>query len=142
MRSTGETAFVGFGSVVVRTSSNAAVQAKLNLEAQKIAAMRAKDALCGLMIGDTTSWEGGVRESLKDQVQEFESATADDPLARQQPAAARKLAAARQEFVSRIESTDLTRAFVGAYCRRGSTPKPGSTMTTPGRMACLFTFPA
>jgi hypothetical protein len=124
MRSTGETAFVGFGSAVVRTSSNSAVQAKLNLEAQKIAAMRAKDALCGLMIGDTTSWEGGVRDSLKDQNQEFESATADDPLARQQPEAARKLATARQEFVSRMESTDLYQSV-----RRGVVPPGINTKT-------------
>ena len=107
MRSTGETALVGFGSSVVRTSTNAAVQAKLNLEAQKIASMRSKDALCGLMIGDKGSWEGSVREPMKDQVQEFESAAADDPLARQQPEATRKLAKAKQEFVSRQESTDL-----------------------------------
>ena len=75
MRSTGETAFVGFGSAVVRTSANQAVQAKLNLDAQKIAGMRSKDALCGLIIGDKASWEGSVKESLKDQVQEFESAS-------------------------------------------------------------------
>ena len=124
MRSTGETAFVGFGSSVVRTSDNAAVQAKLNLDAQKVAAMRSKDALCGLMIGDQASWEGRVRESMKDQVQEFESATADDPLARQQPEAARKLAKARQEFVSRIESTDLYRSL-----RKGILPPGINTKT-------------
>ena len=124
MRSTGETAFVGFGSTVVRTSANSAVQAKLNLEAQKIAGMRSKDALCGLMFGDTASWEGSVRESLKSAVQEFESATADDPLARQQPEAVRKLAKARQDFVSRIESTDLYQSV-----RRGILPPGINTKT-------------
>ena len=124
MRSTGETAFVGFGSTVVRSSANSAVQAKLNLEAQKIAAMRAKDALCGLMIGDTASWEGSVRQSLKSEVQEFESAMADDPLARQQPAAARKLAEARQSFVSRMERTDLYQRV-----RRGILPPGINTKT-------------
>jgi len=107
MRSTGETAFVGFGSAVVRTSGNQAVQAKLNLDAQKIAGMRSKDALCGLIIGDKASWEGSVKESLKDQVQEFESASKDDPLAKESPAAVKKLAAARETLVSRLESTDL-----------------------------------
>ena len=107
MRATGETAFVGFGSSVVRTSTNQAVQAKLNLDAQKVAGMRAKDALCGLIIGDKASWEGSVKESLKDQLQEFESATQDDPLAKQSPADAKKLAEARQTLVSRLESTDL-----------------------------------
>jgi hypothetical protein len=107
MRSTGETAFVGFGSSVVRTSQNNAVQLKLNLEAQKIAGMRAKDALCGLIVGDQASWEGSVKESLKDQVQEFESGTAGDPLARKDPASAKKLDEARQTFVSRMESNDV-----------------------------------
>jgi len=124
MRATGETAFVGFGSTVVRTSANSAVQAKLNLEAQKIAGMRSKDALCGLMIGDQASWEGSVPESLKDEVQEFESATADDPLARQQPEAARKLAKARQDFVARIESTDLYQS-----ARKGILPPGINTKT-------------
>jgi len=107
MRSTGETAFVGFGSCVTRTSKNNAVQSKLNLDAQKIAAMRAKDALCGLIIGDKASWEGSVKESMKDQVQEFESGSAADPLAQKDPASARKLDEARQTFVSRMESNDV-----------------------------------
>ena len=124
MRSTGETAFVGFGSTVVRTSASSVVQAKLNLEAQKIAGMRSKDALCGLMIGDTASWEGSVTESLKSQVQEFESATADDPLARQQPEAARRLAKAKQDFISRIESTDLYQSV-----RKGILPPGINTKT-------------
>jgi hypothetical protein len=50
--STGETAFVGFGSAVVRTDEHAAVQAKLNVAAQKMADARAKDGLCGLIRGD------------------------------------------------------------------------------------------
>ena len=124
MRSTGETAFVGFGSAVVRTSANKAVQAKLNLEAQKIAGMRAKDALCGLIIGDKASWEGSVKESLKDQVQEFESANADDPLAKQSPADAKKLAEAKQTLVSRMESTDLYQS-----ARRGILPPGVNTKT-------------
>lgn len=110
MRSSGETAFVGFGSAVVGASQNNVVQQKLRLTAQKVAAMRAKDALCGLIIGDKTSWEGSVVESMKDQVQEFESAAKDDPLARKNPADVKKLDEARQSFVSRMETTDLYRS--------------------------------
>ena len=124
MRSTGETAFVGFGSAVVRTSGNQAVQAKLNLDAQKIAGMRSKDALCGLIIGDKATWEGSVKESLKDQVQEFESATKDDPLAKESPADAKKLAEAKQTLVSRLESNDLYQS-----ARRGILP-PGVNSKT------------
>ena len=110
MRSTGETAFVGFGGAVVTTSKNTAVQLKQNLAAQKIAAMRSKDALCGLIIGDKASWEGSVAESMKDQVREFESLDKNDPLARKDPANVRKFEEARQAFVARMESNDLYRS--------------------------------
>ncbi|NLF69225.1 MAG: hypothetical protein GX575_09245 [Candidatus Anammoximicrobium sp.] len=124
MRSTGETAFVGFGSSVVRTSENRVVQLRHNLDAQKIAGMRAKDALCGLIIGDKTMWEGSVTESMKDDVQEFESLVRDDPLARKDPTAVRKLDQARQTFVSRMESSD-----VYASARKGILPPGVNTKT-------------
>ena len=124
MRATGETVFVGFGSAVVRTSANNAVQAKHNLDAQKIAGMRSKDALCGLIIGDKATWEGSVKESLKDVVQEFESANQNDPLAKKSPADAKKLAEARQTLVSRLESTDIYKSV-----RKGILPPGVNTKT-------------
>lgn len=124
MRSTGETAFVGFGSSVVRTSENRAVQQRHNLDAQKIAGMRARDALCGLIIGDKSSWEGSVTESLKDTVQEFESLVRDDPLAERDPTAVRKLDQARETFVARLETTDAYRS-----ARQGILP-PGVNSRT------------
>jgi hypothetical protein len=124
MRSTGETAFVGFGSSVCRSSSNRAVQAKLNLSTQKVAAMRAKDALCGLIIGDKSSWEGSVVESMKDTVREFESLVRDDPLAQKDPTAIRKLDQARETFVAQLRTTDVYES-----ARRGILP-PGVTTKT------------
>jgi len=124
MRSTGETAFVGFGSSVVRTSDNRAVQLKLSLSAQKIAAAHAKDALCGLIIGDKTSWEGMVVESSEDGVQEFESLLADDPLAREDPTAVRKFDEARERFVARMETSDVYES-----ARRGILPPGVNTKT-------------
>jgi hypothetical protein len=124
MRTTGETAFVGFGSTVVRSSRNAAVQAKLNLAAQKIAAMRAKDALCGLILGDRASWEGSVTESLRDEVREFEPLAKDDPLARKTPSGARKLEKAKQLFVSKLRTDDVYRS-----ARRGVLPPGINTKT-------------
>lgn len=49
---TGEVAFVGFGSAVVESDEDAAMQAKLNLSAEKVSRMRALDALCGTILGD------------------------------------------------------------------------------------------
>lgn len=124
MRKTGETAFVGFGSVVVRSSKNSAVQAKLNLESQKIASMRAKDALCGLIIGDKATWMGSVSESMHDEVQEYETLQKDDPLAKDNPGGVRKLEQARQTFVAKMESTDVYRS-----ARRGVLPPGVNTKT-------------
>ena len=124
MRSTGETAFVGFGSSVVRTSENRTVQQRHNLDAQKIAAMRAKDALCGLVIGDRAMWEGSVIESLKDTVQEFESLVRDDPLAERDPTAVRKLDQARETFVARLQTLDVYGSF-----RQGILPPGVNTRT-------------
>jgi len=124
MRPTGETAFVGFGSSIVRTSTRPAVQAKLNLSAQQIAKMRAQDALCGLIIGDRAAWRGSVIESQKDIVREFESLKRDDPLAREDPTAVRKLDQAREQFVSRMEATDVYRS-----ARRGILPPGVNTKT-------------
>jgi len=124
LRATGETAFVGFGSVALRSSESAAIQAKLNLDAQKIAGMRAKDALCGLIIGDKTSWEGSVSEKMKDQIQEFEQLQADDPLAKNNAAAVQKLDKARQDFMARMESTDIYQS-----ARQGILPPGINTKT-------------
>jgi hypothetical protein len=124
MRATGETAFVGFGSTVVRSSDNSAVQAKLNLAAQKLAAAHSKDALCGLIIGDETSWRGGVVEGLKDEVREFEELAKDDPLAKDNSAGVRKLEKARQTFVAKIQSDE-----VYTSARKGVLPPGINTRT-------------
>jgi len=57
--STGEMAFVGYGSAVVEMDNNSALQAKLNLSAEKSARARAMDALCGIIIGEqvTSSYD-------------------------------------------------------------------------------------
>ena len=69
---TGEIAFVGFGSDVVRTSSNPAMQAKQRLNADKIAQMRAADALVGMLIGDDTGWKAKLDEATKRTIAEFD----------------------------------------------------------------------
>jgi len=110
MRATGETAFIGFGSTVVGGSSNPTMQARLDLTASKIAAARAKDALCGLIVGDRASWRGSVVESQHVHVREFELLAAGDPLARGNAAGAERLEKARQTFVTKLRATDVHRS--------------------------------
>ncbi|MBQ3893638.1 MAG: hypothetical protein II737_09640 [Mailhella sp.] len=52
---TGELAYVGFGSAIVKENPDPALSARLSLDAQKMAAMRARSALCGIIIGDEIS---------------------------------------------------------------------------------------
>ncbi|MDG4596128.1 MAG: hypothetical protein P9F75_10660 [Candidatus Contendobacter sp.] len=70
---TGEMAFVGFGSDVIRSSDNSALQQKMRLNAAKVADMRATDALVGLLIGDDTGWKSKMDESTQQAVKDFET---------------------------------------------------------------------
>ena len=69
---TGETAWVGFGSSIVRKDSEPDIQAELDIQAERIAEMRAVDALAGIIFGDDTSWEGHADEQTKTQVKDYE----------------------------------------------------------------------
>jgi hypothetical protein len=123
-RDTGETVLVGFGSMAVRTSKSDAVQAKLNLEMQKIAKMRAEDSLCGLLHGDRSTWEGRVVDRYRDATQEFEIVKKDDPLCKEKEADIKKLENARNEFLSKFASQEIYQSV-----RRGILP-PGVVTKT------------
>jgi hypothetical protein len=103
---TGETAFIGFGSTVVRENDNSAVQAKLNVNALRTASAYASDSLCGLIIGDQTAWQGKTLESHKDEHKEFEESGKDDPL-NPNSQEQKKLDAVREAFVAKMEMTDI-----------------------------------
>ena len=77
---TGETAFVAFGSAVVKSSPSATVTAKNKLTAQKVAAARANDALSGMFNGDKTIWSTGVQSKVATGFEESLKYTKSDPL--------------------------------------------------------------
>ena len=77
---TGEMAFVGFGSSVVRFDSNPALSSKLLLQAERAADMRAADALCGVIVGDDSSWKGKLDERTSSMLSDFEVAQKGDPI--------------------------------------------------------------
>ena len=60
VNSTGEMAFIGCGSAIIDSSPNKAIQSKLQLTAKRIAAVRAKAALCGMVLANKIWWEGKV----------------------------------------------------------------------------------
>lgn len=120
--STGETAFIGFGSSVMRSSKSPAAQAKLNLVGGKVAKARASDSLCGVIIGDRSTWEGSIEDKLLDSTKEFEEfkETGDeDPLAEPGPMETKKLDEAYETFTSTLRTNDVYNS-----ARRGVLP-PG-----------------
>jgi hypothetical protein len=77
---TGEIAFVGFGSSVVRKDEEPDVQAELDLQAEQVAELRAIDALAGIILGDDTRWEGHADEATSKQVKDFQRMEQSVPL--------------------------------------------------------------
>lgn len=79
---TGEVAWVGFGSAIIRKDSEPDVQAELNLQAEQVAGLRAVDALAGIILGDDTSWQGHTDEQTTAQVKDFERIQRQDQSSR------------------------------------------------------------
>ena len=77
---TGELAYVGFGSAVVVENSNPAVQTKLRLAATQQAQMRARNALCGIILGDDFSSVSKSYSDTASMSKEFEDMQKTDPV--------------------------------------------------------------
>jgi hypothetical protein len=112
---TGEIAFVGFGSDIVRTSDNATLQSKQQLNAAKIAQMRASDALVGLLIGDDSRWKSKLDESTQQTIAEFEDSDTGEDASRQ------RFEQTRQSFQNTQRSSEEFQSL-----RKGVLP-PGVT---------------
>lgn len=124
MRSTGETAFVGFGSCVVRSSENSALQAKLNLTAQKIAEMRARDALCAMIRGDDVSSMAIAAERQTEESRDVDEIKVSDTSIPKDSTAAKTLDQARSTFLSQLGFEETIRSV-----RKNILP-PGVTVKT------------
>jgi hypothetical protein len=118
---TGETAFVGFGSAVVRSNSNSVVQSRLKYESRRIAEMRAKDALTSFLQGNETSWRGGLVDKYRDEIKQFEQR--DDPLLPTDPAAYRKLDQERDTMISTLKTSNVYQSVVNGRLPAGVTTK-------------------
>lgn len=77
---TGEIAFVGFGSAVVRQTKNQAMRSQMRRVAQNSAGLRAADALCGIITGDTTRGESKFDEQTRESKISYENAEKSDPM--------------------------------------------------------------
>lgn len=117
---TGEIAFVGFGSSVVRVDDNPALNARLILQAERAADMRAADALCGVIVGDQTTWRGKLDERTTSMLADFEVAQKGDPISFTSDGAAfTALQERKTSFINTMKQSDQYESV-----RRGILP-PG-----------------
>jgi hypothetical protein len=120
---TGEMAYVGFGSAVVRQDSDPSMQTRQNLNAEKIAKMRASDALCGLILGDRITASDTLDSQTASLSSDFERLSEDDPISGQADSPNfQALSQRRQEFLS-VESNSSQVASL----RKGVLPPGVST---------------
>lgn len=115
----GELAFVGFGSAVVPDNPNPATRAKLALNAQKMAQMRARSALCGIILGDNVSSSSSLDSATQTISNQFAEAQKEDPTRQANASEIQKLDAQRNSFVN----TQLTKEQITSM-RAGNLP-PG-----------------
>ena len=114
---TGEIAFVGFGSDVIRSSDNSALQLKMRLNAEKIAQMRAKDALVGLIIGDDTGWKSKLDETTQQTIKDFEASDNG------KDASLQRFEKTRQTFLNVQKSSEQFQSIRSGILPPGVTPK-------------------
>jgi hypothetical protein len=109
VQATGEFAYVGFGSDVIRQDADPALQAKQALNSQKVAAIRANDALCGLIVGDSVNSRSSLSSDIATLATNFEKASASDPLkAADYSEGYQALQERRREFLSVQTNSTLT----------------------------------
>ena len=111
--------FCGYGSAVIKTNKNRAVQRKLKSNALKIARMRAADALIGMIIGDETYWKGGLTSGVAEELKQFDTIEQEDPTSGKTSLDIKGLDSTKKTLESRMVNTDTYKS-----ARKGSLP-PG-----------------
>ena len=106
VKSTGEKAFVGFGSAVVVESNIRQVQAKNQANAHRMAQRRADDNLGGILKGDKLKWVARDTEDSTEAMNDYGSAEKDDPEAKPDAKDQKKVDALIGEFKNLVNSSE------------------------------------
>jgi len=131
---TGEIAFVAFGSAVVRQNSNPALQKKQFLNASKIAKMRARNALVGILQGDDISAVAAEAEDTQDMTREYETVVKTDPITKKHEKSYNQLQEQKQSFKNSATFSEAISSL-----RRGTVPPGVSVRTFPNKEKTLIT---
>lgn len=98
-------------------SDNSTLQLKMHLNAEKIAQMRAKDALVGMIIGDDTSWKSKLDENTQQAIQQFETSDTGKDVSLQ------RFEQTRQTFLNTQKSSEQFQSIRSGLLPPGVTPK-------------------
>ncbi|MDR2180770.1 MAG: hypothetical protein LBP21_10710 [Synergistaceae bacterium] len=82
---TGELAFVGFGSAVVGRHDSSPIQARLELNAEETARVRATNELCGVIVGAEIASVTELDSEIRSMSKDFEELSKNDPIVRENP---------------------------------------------------------
>jgi len=104
--------FLGFGSEIIRHNKNKTVMRKNKQLALKIAEMRAKSALLGLITGDQTSWSGDFSQSTEESLKQFNEINNEDPMNEKGAINFESLEDTRNTYLSRAKTTDAYRSAI------------------------------
>jgi len=118
----GELAYVAFSSAVVRQSGNAAMRSKMYANAVKIAQMRARSALLGILNGDDMASLSAESEDMQSMYREYSETVKEDPISKKSEKEYKQLEQAQNTFKS---TSTFSEAL--ASMRRGTVP-PGVTV--------------
>lgn len=120
--STGEIAFVGFGSAVVYPAQKTAAQAIQRRDALKIAGIRADSELCGILTGDNVDGQASYRESIRQSFGDYAEIENSDPM--NQLASSADIAQVKSIKDSFMSNSEFNETIITA--RKGILP-PGIT---------------
>ncbi len=131
---TGELAYVAFGSAIVHENTNPAVQKKQYLNAMKVAQMRARSSLLGVLTGDDIKAVSAESEHMQEVVKEYEAVTKTDPISKKETKAYQQLQAQKETFQN---TTTFTEAITSL--RNGIVPAGVSVRAIPNKEKTLIT---
>ncbi len=107
-----QTAVLGFGSTVVRTSRNRMAQKQLEQMAHRTAKVRAQTSLLRILKGDQNFWKSREMESTEQESKEFVRLAADDPLRSEYPEGVKLLEQSQETFMNSWRSESVFKAVV------------------------------
>ncbi|MDR0608685.1 MAG: hypothetical protein LBG58_01070 [Planctomycetaceae bacterium] len=120
----GELCYVGYGSALIGYSKDDEVRRENLLDARKIAEMRARTALLGIIKGDQIIWNSTMQSGSDKRLSIFDHVNEDDPTTKLNETEKSDLEKRKKEMTDKIIRSDSTQSII-----KGTLP-PGIQIKT------------